>query len=651
MLAFGVARSEAHVYWTDDANDQISRADNDGGNIVSNFLWFTVGNPTAMVVDGTEIYWVNNSDNSVRRANIDGSGESSSAFIPGGFTSAWGVAIDSNYAYYTNVAGNSIGRKHRTTGELTQAHVVGTGTQPLSVAVDSAHIYWTSGENRIGRANLDGTGVDVDFIAGLDSPRTVAVNGSHIFWTNNGTGSIGRANLDGSNPNGSFVTGAHSPVGLAVGGGHIYWSNFNPNSIGRANVDGTGVNQNFMATSGFVSAVAVDNRVTPPSLTIDSGPDGWTNDSTPAFGFTAGAGSTVLCSIDTGTPSYGPCSAAAGHTPASALAQGAWTFRVKATNSLGGEATQARSFTVDTVLPQTTITGTDIRPKDGSTTFNFTSSESGSDFECQLGNDAWEDCASPWDYTLLDDDGYTFRVRAEDQAGNIDQTPAEHTFTIDQTPPTTTITSGPTGTITDDEVTFGFAANELAEFGCKLDDGPWEDCTSPRSYSGLEDGTHLFKVYAGDAFGNIEPIPATRSFVVDTAGPTGPTGPTDPTGPTGPTQPTGPTGPTGPTTPSSEFTFGKVKPNRKNGTATLQVKVPGAGMVQLLGSKTVKPATKQSKAASLVTLKVKAKGKAAKQLSKKGKAKVKARVRFTPTGGTAKTKSKAVKLMRKKAKR
>ena len=103
--------------------------------------------------------------------------------------------------------------------------------------------------------------------------------------------------------------------------------------------------------------------------------------------------------------------------------------------------------------------------------------------------------------------------------------------------------------------------------------------------------------------------------------------------------------------PSNEFSFGKVKLNRKKGVATLQVKVPGAGEVALAGTKAVKGSKKSSKAASTIGLTVKAKGKAAKTLKKKGKVKVKASVKFTPTGGTAKARSKTVKLVKKKKKK
>lgn len=102
----------------------------------------------------------------------------------------------------------------------------------------------------------------------------------------------------------------------------------------------------------------------------------------------------------------------------------------------------------------------------------------------------------------------------------------------------------------------------------------------------------------------------------------------------------------GPLPPSNNFTFGKVKLNQKKGIATLQVKVPGAGKVVLVGSKTVPGQKKTAKSKATIGLTVKAKGKAAKTLKKQGKVTVKAKVTFTPTGGKAKTKSKTVKLVR-----
>jgi len=80
------------------------------------------------------------------------------------------------------------------------------------------------------------------------------------------------------------------------------------------------------------------------------------------------------------------------------------------------------------------------------------------------------------------------------------------------------------------------------------------------------------------------------------------------------------------------------------------VSVPGPGRLELAG-KGLKPVTtqvaKRALAASQVTLTLKAKGKTKKKLKRKGKAKVTAEVTFTPTGGSANTDERKLKLVKK----
>ena len=93
----------------------------------------------------------------------------------------------------------------------------------------------------------------------------------------------------------------------------------------------------------------------------------------------------------------------------------------------------------------------------------------------------------------LTDGPHTFEVRATDSVGNTDPTPATRTFTVDTTPPDTTIDSGPSGTITTDQATFTFAgdpAGDTAKVQCRIDSEPFADCTSPKTFTGLTDGPH-----------------------------------------------------------------------------------------------------------------------------------------------------------------
>src|SRR6185436_7527198 len=89
-----------------------------------------------------------------------------------------------------------------------------------------------------------------------------------------------------------------------------------------------------------------------------------------------------------------------------------------------------------------------------SASFSFISSETNSSFQCRLDTGSWGACTSPKAYAGLADGAHTFAVRATDQGGNPDATPATGSWTVatslppvDSTPPETTITSGPSGTV------------------------------------------------------------------------------------------------------------------------------------------------------------------------------------------------------------
>jgi hypothetical protein len=93
--------------------------------------------------------------------------------------------------------------------------------------------------------------------------------------------------------------------------------------------------------------------------------------------------------------------------------------------------------------------------------------------------------------------------------------------TGDNTPPDTTIVSGPSGTTTDTTPTFTFTSTESdPAFECRIDTGPWMDCTSPWTPIALSSGDHTVSVRATDVAGNTDQSPATRTFTVAGAPPT-----------------------------------------------------------------------------------------------------------------------------------
>lgn len=96
----------------------------------------------------------------------------------------------------------------------------------------------------------------------------------------------------------------------------------------------------------------------------------------------------------------------------------------------------------------------------------------------------------------------------------------------------------------------------------------------------------------------------------------------------------------------AKLSLGGAKLNKAKGTATLSVKIPGAGTVTASGSGIVKAkkSAKNAKKPKTLKLTIKTKGKAKKQLTEEGAAKVKVKVTFKPTSGTAVNKTKKITL-------
>ena len=194
------------------------------------------------------------------------------------------VAVDDEHIYWTETFYGDFGIYQ---AAIARANLDGTGVErkfvsPVGagIAVDNNYIYWTGG-NAIGRAGIDGTRVEQDFIpvpVPTNSPLAtlgpVEVDAEHVYWLNAVAGSppgsvqptIARANLDGTAINVSFIadwgpTFAPYPNDVAVDAGHVYWTNSEPTStIGRADLDGSNLDQRFIvpAEGADLSSVAVD---------------------------------------------------------------------------------------------------------------------------------------------------------------------------------------------------------------------------------------------------------------------------------------------------------------------------------------------------------------------------------------------------------
>ena len=197
------------------------------------------------------------------------------------------LALDAEHIYWAAACSSDPIPSPCTSGAIGRAKLDGTGVDqslidgvnPGDIAVDAEHIYWTWSDcdggwglggsgctideladppGGIARANLDGTDVDQSFVSGVDA-GSLAVDAGHIYWTGwfceatcgvpwgdlpPPVPAIGRANLNGTGVNPSFIGDLGSFTGLAVDAEHIYWTG--RATLGRANIDGTGVEPTFI---------------------------------------------------------------------------------------------------------------------------------------------------------------------------------------------------------------------------------------------------------------------------------------------------------------------------------------------------------------------------------------------------------------------
>jgi hypothetical protein len=319
----------------------------------------------------------------------------------------------------------------------------------------------------------------------------------------------------------------------------------------------------------------------PPTTTVDTGPASSTQATNATFTFhSSPAGATFECRVD--VEAFAGCTS--GISYPGPFSEASHTFQVKATNGNGTGPAASYPWTVDLTPPDTTITQKPVDPSPGGTSsFKYTSTQ-GSKFECKLSptEGSFTACNSqPKTYLSLADGDYTFEVRAIDPAGNVDPSPAEYEWEVDNsladtTPPETTIKTKPADPSSSTTAEFTYQSNEPnSTFQCKMDAESFAACpASGKSYTGLGEGQHTFQVRATDTSSNTDLSPAGYSFSIVLATQLPEIKPPEPT-----------------TTPPETIITTKPKSKTQDRTPTFKFKssVPGAAYECKLDGKSLKP--------------------------------------------------------------
>jgi peptidoglycan/xylan/chitin deacetylase (PgdA/CDA1 family) len=248
----------------------------------------------------------------------------------------------------------------------------------------------------------------------------------------------------------------------------------------------------------------------PPTTTIDSEPASLTRNTSASIAFSANESAAFECELD--GAGFKACTSPYATT---GLGEGQHTFKVKATDTAGNEAAPVSySWRVDITPPLSTI---ESRPssltKSTSASISFSANES-STFECQLDAGGFKACVSPYAAAGLSDGLHSFSVRAIDTAGNVEPSPPSYEWTVDTTPPVTTIESDALADTESGDVSVDFSVNESATFECSLDGGAYDSCGSPYTAAGLAVGFHTLLIRATDLVGNVESQPVSYLWTV-----------------------------------------------------------------------------------------------------------------------------------------
>jgi hypothetical protein len=220
------------------------------------------------------------------------------------------------------------------------------------------------------------------------------------------------------------------------------------------------------------------------------------------------------------------------------LPVGPHTLLVRATRSDGAvdPTPDVWNWVIDTTVPDTTIVSAPTNPSQNPNgTIVFGSPTPNPDFySCVLdpaggacpatGAAAYSVCATPFPVTNLADGSHTICVYVTNTAGTPDPLPASYTWIIDTVPPETEIVEViPPKVTSETTVVFNYVdptAPATNTFECSLDGSAWVDCDGKtNTYTDLAEGEHTFDVRTVDPNGNVDPTPASYTFVVDITAP------------------------------------------------------------------------------------------------------------------------------------
>ncbi len=255
------------MYWTDINGGTVYRANMDASN--PEIIWSGETNsfPSGIALDRTagHVYWANDGFDfrGIQRANLDGTGQVN---LIEGLLAGGAVAVDpgAGKLYWSDSGGNgTVIKKANLDGSAVAVIITiesaSIDDMVLDIAGGKIYLTISASDDRIMRANLDGTSLET--IAQSPDPQgiTLDVAAGKVYWTDEDRQKFIRANLDGTEKEERGFTGVSGQgIDIDESTGKVYFlvsgSDF---YIRRAENDGSG-REDLMKGIGAPEAVTVD---------------------------------------------------------------------------------------------------------------------------------------------------------------------------------------------------------------------------------------------------------------------------------------------------------------------------------------------------------------------------------------------------------
>lgn len=234
QLETPTAVHNGYLYWVDEVQGLIGRVKVDGSDMQPGFVSVPPGSqdlaPISVTVSDAGIFWgtlgrFSKQSGPIGRADLNGANVDPDFINTSPTHSIGGPIANDSHIYWTG--GRNFGSP---TGTIGRANVDGSGVnpelivfpdadnsaQPGAISLSSSHIYWSravGSPNGIGRARLDGTEVEPLLFETSENSdiHGTAVAGGYLYWSFSGEDGVGRANLNTGAVDQGFLSLSFSP--------------------------------------------------------------------------------------------------------------------------------------------------------------------------------------------------------------------------------------------------------------------------------------------------------------------------------------------------------------------------------------------------------------------------------------------------------